>query len=138
MDEELQRHARSFGPVADAYDRGRPTYPADAVGHAGMMEQAVPVPYGAPLALATLRVSSRRGPRFTPPATLSADTFRPATSAPVRQIGQGRAQGAPSARQQALQRLDADLHQGRGLDVPQFLIVAQHDRLALARRQGLK
>ena len=31
MDEELQRHARSFGPVADAYDRGRPTYPADAV-----------------------------------------------------------------------------------------------------------
>lgn len=31
MDEELQRHARSFGPVADAYDRGRPSYPADAV-----------------------------------------------------------------------------------------------------------
>ena len=61
-------------------------YPADAVGHAGMMEQAVPVPYGAPLALATLRVSSRRGPRFTPPATLSADTFRPATSAPVRRV----------------------------------------------------
>lgn len=24
------QHARSFGPVADAYDRGRPTYPRDA------------------------------------------------------------------------------------------------------------
>ncbi|WP_137295166.1 class I SAM-dependent methyltransferase [Nocardioides dongxiaopingii] len=31
MTEDQQRHARSFGGVADAYDRGRPTYPADAV-----------------------------------------------------------------------------------------------------------
>lgn len=31
MSEDLQRHARSFGGVADAYDRGRPTYPDDAV-----------------------------------------------------------------------------------------------------------
>lgn len=30
MDEELRRYARSFGQVAEAYDRGRPTYPADA------------------------------------------------------------------------------------------------------------
>lgn len=31
MSEDHQRHARSFGGVADAYDRGRPTYPEDAV-----------------------------------------------------------------------------------------------------------
>ncbi len=31
MSEDLQRHARSFGGVADAYDRGRPTYADDAV-----------------------------------------------------------------------------------------------------------
>lgn len=34
MDEELERpadQARSFGGVADAYERGRPTYPLDAV-----------------------------------------------------------------------------------------------------------
>ncbi|WP_139980150.1 class I SAM-dependent methyltransferase [Nocardioides litoris] len=31
MSEDLQRHARSFGGVADAYDRGRPSYPDDAV-----------------------------------------------------------------------------------------------------------
>ena len=29
--ERHQRHARSFGSVADAYDRGRPSYPDDAV-----------------------------------------------------------------------------------------------------------
>lgn len=29
--DEIQRHARSFGRVADAYDRGRPGYPAEAV-----------------------------------------------------------------------------------------------------------
>lgn len=31
MSEDPQRHARSFGGVADAYDRGRPTYPDAAV-----------------------------------------------------------------------------------------------------------
>ena len=31
MSDELQRHARSFGAVADAYHRGRPSYPDDAV-----------------------------------------------------------------------------------------------------------
>ncbi|WP_340539200.1 class I SAM-dependent methyltransferase [Nocardioides sp. GXZ039] len=31
MTEDLQRHARSFGAVADAYDRGRPSYPVEAV-----------------------------------------------------------------------------------------------------------
>ncbi len=31
MSEDLQRHARSFGGVADAYDRGRPSYPDAAV-----------------------------------------------------------------------------------------------------------
>ncbi|MGA8258281.1 MAG: class I SAM-dependent methyltransferase [Nocardioides sp.] len=31
MSDELKRHARSFGGVADAYDRGRPSYPDDAV-----------------------------------------------------------------------------------------------------------
>lgn len=30
MDEQLQHHARSFGPWAAAYDRGRPAYPRDA------------------------------------------------------------------------------------------------------------
>jgi len=29
--DDHQRHARSFGGVAEAYDRGRPTYPRDAV-----------------------------------------------------------------------------------------------------------
>ena len=31
MDEEHQRLARSFGPVAEAYDRGRPSFPREAV-----------------------------------------------------------------------------------------------------------
>ncbi len=31
MSDEHQRQARSFGGVADAYDRGRPTYPREAV-----------------------------------------------------------------------------------------------------------
>ena len=30
MDDELLRHARSFGSVADAYDRGRPSFPREA------------------------------------------------------------------------------------------------------------
>ncbi|MFT3873312.1 MAG: methyltransferase domain-containing protein [Nocardioides sp.] len=31
MDEDVRRHARSFGSVAQAYDRGRPSYPREAV-----------------------------------------------------------------------------------------------------------
>ena len=30
MNDEIKRHALSFGPVADAYDRARPSYPDDA------------------------------------------------------------------------------------------------------------
>jgi len=31
MDDDVRRHARSFGPVAEVYDRGRPSFPAEAV-----------------------------------------------------------------------------------------------------------
>jgi SAM-dependent methyltransferase len=31
MDDDVRRQARSFGPVADAYDRGRPSFPTEAV-----------------------------------------------------------------------------------------------------------
>src|SRR5689334_22254716 len=31
MSEDRARYGRSFGPVADAYDRARPSYPDDAV-----------------------------------------------------------------------------------------------------------
>ena len=48
-------------------------------------------------------------------------------------LGQRQSQRPPSTRQQAFQSLDADLHQRRGLDIRQFLIIAQHDGLALAR-----
>ena len=30
MDDDVRRQARSFGPVADAYDRGRPSFPTEA------------------------------------------------------------------------------------------------------------
>ena len=30
MDDDVLRHARSFGPVADAYHRGRPSFPVEA------------------------------------------------------------------------------------------------------------
>jgi len=61
-------------------------FPADAVGHAGMMRNTFAVPQGAPLTLATLRVSSRQGPRYVVPDRLAADTFTPSDSAPVRRI----------------------------------------------------
>jgi FtsP/CotA-like multicopper oxidase with cupredoxin domain len=61
-------------------------FPADAVGHAGMMGDASPVPQGAPLARATLQVSSRQGPRYRVPDRLSADVFQPSPDAPVRRI----------------------------------------------------
>lgn len=62
------------------------SYPSGDVGRAGMMGETSPVPQGAPLTLATLRVSNRQGPRYTVPARLSADTFRPDASAPVRRV----------------------------------------------------
>jgi FtsP/CotA-like multicopper oxidase with cupredoxin domain len=61
-------------------------FPADAVGRAGMMGDTSPVPQGAPLVLATLRLSNRQGPRYEVPDHLSADAFQPATTAPVRQV----------------------------------------------------
>ncbi len=31
MDDDVRSHARSFGPIADRYDRGRPSFPDEAV-----------------------------------------------------------------------------------------------------------
>ena len=61
-------------------------FPADAVGHAGMMGETSPVPQGAPLVLATLRLTNRQGPRYQVPEHLSADGFVRSTSAPVRRV----------------------------------------------------
>jgi FtsP/CotA-like multicopper oxidase with cupredoxin domain len=61
-------------------------FPADAVGHAGMMGETSPMPQGAPLVLATLRLTNRQGPRYQVPERLSTDGFVPATSAPVRRV----------------------------------------------------
>ena len=36
--------ARSFGAVADAYDRGRPTYPAEAVAWLDTLDPSVDLP----------------------------------------------------------------------------------------------
>ncbi len=47
MSEEHQRRARSFGSVADAYDRGRPSYPDDAVRWLVGGEQATVLELGA-------------------------------------------------------------------------------------------
>lgn len=62
------------------------SFPSADVGRAGMMGETSPVPQGAPLTLATLRVSNRQGPRYTVPSRLSADTFQPSASAPVRRV----------------------------------------------------
>ncbi|MGE3957678.1 MAG: multicopper oxidase family protein [Vicinamibacterales bacterium] len=61
-------------------------FPSDAVGRAGMMGETSPVPQGAALVLATLRVSNRQGPRHTTPARLTVDRFQPAPNAPVRRV----------------------------------------------------
>jgi hypothetical protein len=45
------------------------------------------------------------------------------------------AQLAAGPRQQAFQCLDADVHQGRGVDVREFLVVLQHNGFALALGQ---
>lgn len=79
----LDLSARAAG---DAVQLVSLPFPADAVGHAGMMRDTFTVPQGAPLTLATLRVSARQGPRFVVPERLAADTFTPSTSAPVRRI----------------------------------------------------
>lgn len=62
------------------------SFPSADVGRAGMMGETSPVPQGAPLTLATLRVSNRQGPRYEVPARLSVDAFRPDASAPVRRV----------------------------------------------------
>ncbi len=62
------------------------SFPSADVGRAGMMGETSPVPQGAPLTLATLRVSNRQGPRYTVPSRLSADTFRADSTAPVRRV----------------------------------------------------
>ena len=49
--------------------------------------------------------------------------------------GKAAAQRSAGARKQAFQRFDADAHQGRSLDVRQFLVVLQYQGLALACRQ---
>lgn len=61
-------------------------FPANAVGRAGMMDMGGPVPQGAPLLLATLRLSNRQGPRYQVPARLSVDSFQPVANAPVRRV----------------------------------------------------
>lgn len=61
-------------------------FPAEAAGRVGMMEESSPVPQGAPLLLATLRVTAKEGPRFQVPQRLSDDTFAPAPTAPVRRV----------------------------------------------------
>src|SRR5260370_39147099 len=55
-----------------------------------------------------------------------------------RDIRERAPQRPSTARKQALQRFHAHAHQGGGLDIPQLLIVAKHDRLALAVWQGLE
>ncbi|MEQ1728976.1 MAG: multicopper oxidase domain-containing protein [Vicinamibacterales bacterium] len=62
------------------------SFPPADVGRAGMMGETSPVPQGAPLTLATLRVSNRQGPRYQVPSRLSADSFVPDASAPVRRV----------------------------------------------------
>jgi SAM-dependent methyltransferase len=47
MDDDRARHARSFGPAADAYDRLRPTYPTEAIRWAVGSEPARVVDLGA-------------------------------------------------------------------------------------------
>ena len=61
-------------------------FPEEAVGRMGMMGGNVPLPQGAPLTLATLKVSATQGPRYQVPARLSADTFVAAPTAPVRRV----------------------------------------------------
>jgi SAM-dependent methyltransferase len=47
MDDELTRRARSFGPVADAYDRGRPVFPPEAAAWLTGTEPATVLELGA-------------------------------------------------------------------------------------------
>jgi FtsP/CotA-like multicopper oxidase with cupredoxin domain len=61
-------------------------FPADHVGHVGMMGETSPLPQGAPLTLMTFRVSGTQGPRVTLPERLSVHAFRAEPSAPVRRV----------------------------------------------------
>ena len=63
-------------------------FPAEAVGHVGMMSSSGPMPQGAPITLMTLRVSSATGPRVQLPERLCTppDVWRPQPDAPVRRV----------------------------------------------------
>jgi FtsP/CotA-like multicopper oxidase with cupredoxin domain len=62
-------------------------FPAEDVGHVGMMGQTSPVPQGARRTLMTLRVSTRQGPRYLVPTRLSArQPLNEDRSAPVRRV----------------------------------------------------
>ena len=63
-------------------------FPAEAVGHVGMMGSRGPMPQGAPITLMTLRVSSATGPRVQLPERLCTppDAWRPQPEAPVRRV----------------------------------------------------
>ncbi len=64
------------------------SYPADAVGRAGMMEETSSVPQGAAISLMALRVSNTVGPRVSVPARISAppESWAVNTAAPVRRV----------------------------------------------------
>ncbi|MGE0449380.1 MAG: multicopper oxidase family protein [Vicinamibacterales bacterium] len=61
-------------------------FPSEHSGQTGMMGTPAPVPNGAPLVVATLRVSNRRGPRVAPPERLPAHSFTEAPRAPARRV----------------------------------------------------
>ena len=63
-------------------------FPADAVGRVGMMDQAPPLPQGAPLSLMTLRVAGGTGPRLRLPEQLCEPPaeWRIRADAPVRRV----------------------------------------------------
>jgi len=63
-------------------------YPAEAVGHVGMMEETSSLPQGSAVSLLTLRVSGTAGPRYRAPEQLSAppEHWAPNGSAPVRRV----------------------------------------------------
>jgi FtsP/CotA-like multicopper oxidase with cupredoxin domain len=66
-------------------------FPAEAIGRAGMMAAASPLPQGAPISLMTLRLSDQQGPRVSLPARLSApsENWSIRADAPVRRVALG-------------------------------------------------
>lgn len=78
---DLSSHARGATIALQSL-----AFPADHVGHVGMMGETSPLPQGAPLTLMTLRVSGAQGPQVLLPDRLSRHEFRAASSAPVRRV----------------------------------------------------